>query len=528
MNILTCPSCGFNSCPIFYGLALVFPNFDKPKEYKIELKFICTNKQDKIQSIDLNQYQKVIELNSKFYNNFLNDEKINNNEDNKMDYNEIKKDILQKDINNILKKYSNIISKNEIEINNYINNEKTCSEKHKFFLKRYLELNNQLFFFIKKFLEIVNINKTNNLLNSFYYISKIAGYFKYLDDPKYYVQKNIIDEFIRKNDLSILPFLLKLTKIFLKSKGNELLEGHTLPIVGLYQMKNGLLLSGSCGLLKVWKKIDDINDENFNKFKIFRTVVYNHDLIRCFIELENNIVIFCKGNQLIEALINDKDEYKEIFTYDASGSCLEALAALNNNKNFAAGLYTKLYIYERNKKLPILTLQYHRLFIMNMISIPKLNLFCSSGSDNQIIIYNSTNFELFFQFEFEESHIVCLCNYDDTEFCCSTMGGKIWYFRRNDIDNSYDKIGPINAHEREIYGILQIRNREVVSVSRDNTIKFWNILKQFCICKIPLDKNSYDHIWQLDDGRLCFASDNKTIKIFNSLPFSNFKYPYVS
>ena len=101
------------------------------------------------------------------------------------------------------------------------------------------------------------------------------------------------------------------------------------------------------------------------------------------------------------------------------------------------------------------------------------------------------------------------------------MGGKIWYFKRNDINNNYDKIGPINAHEREIYGILQIRSREVVSVSRDCTIKFWNIQKQICICKIPLNKNSYDHIWQLDDGRLCFASANRTIKIFNNLPFSN-------
>ena len=525
MNILTCPSCGFISCPIFYGFSLIFPNFDKPKEYKIELKFICSKNQDKIQSIDLYQYQKIIELNSKFYNNNLIDDNTNYDDKNMMDYNKIKEEIIQKDINNIINQYSNIISTNEREINNYINNEKICSEKHKFILKRYLELNNQLFFFIKKFLEIINTNKENNLLTSFYYISKIADYFKYLDEPKYFVNKNIIDEFIRTNDVSTLPFLLKLTKIFLKSKGSELLEGHTLPIVGLYQMKNGLLLSGSCGLLKVWKKIDDINDENYNKFKIFRTVAYNHDLIRCFIELENDIVIFCKGQQLVEALINDKDDYKEIFIYDATGSSLESLAALNNNKNFAAGLYTKLYIYERNKKLPILTLQYHRLFIMKMISIPKLNLFCSSGSDNKVIVYHSTNFELFCQFEFEESHIVCLCNYDDKEFCCSTMGGKIWYFKRNDIDNSYDKIGPIDAHVREIYGILQIKNREVVSVSRDNTIKFWNIPKQICICKIPLEKNRYDHIWQLDDGRLCFASDNRTIKIFNNLPFSNVKYP---
>lgn len=191
MNILTCPSCGFSSCPIFYGFSLVFPNFDKPKEYKIELKLICTKNQDKIQSIELNQYQKIIELNSQFYNNIFIDENINF-DNNMMDYNEIRKEILQKDINNIINQYNNIISTNEKEINNYISNEKTCSEKNIFILKRYLELNNQLFLFMKNFLEIININSSNSLLTSFYYISKIAGYFKYLDDPKFIVQKKIL------------------------------------------------------------------------------------------------------------------------------------------------------------------------------------------------------------------------------------------------------------------------------------------------------------------------------------------------
>ena len=161
-----------------------------------------------------------------------------------------------------------------------------------------------------------------------------------------------------------------------------------------------------------------------------------------------------------------------------------------------------------------------------MISIPVLNLFCSAGSDNKVIIYNSTNFELYCQFEFGESHIVCLCNYNDKDFCSSTMGGKIWYFKRDDESNSYVRIGPINAHPREIYGILQINTGEVVSASRDGTLKFWNIPKQICTCLIKLNNNeTYDHICQLDDGRLSFASCNRTIKIFNNLFFFNNKSP---
>ena len=527
MEILKCPCCGFNSCPIFYGFGLVLPNFDKPKEYKIELKFICYNKNNKIQSIDLGQYLKIIELNKK-YNNNLKEEK--NNIDNKiMDYNNIKNELSKIDIKDIINKYKDIVSTNEKEINIYLNKEKNCSKLNKFILKRYIELNNQLYHFMDIFFKIINEYETNNLLASFYYISKNLNSFKELENNNSFVQKKLIYDFILSNDITKLPFLIKLPNIYLSSKESEILEGHTLPIVGLTQMRNGLLLSGSCGMLKIWKKIDDINDEKYKKFHIFHTVLNKHHLVRCFIELEDDIVIFCRGNQIIEALINDKDIYKELFIYNVVGNCLESLVAINNNNNFAAGVYTKLYIFERKKKFPIYTLQYHRLFIMKMISLSQLNLFCSSGTDNKVIVYNSTTFELHMSFEFEESHIVSLCNYNDTEFCASTMGGKIWYFKRNEIDNTFEKIGPINAHTREIYGILQIKNGEVVSVSRDDTIKFWNIPKKICVCIISLNnRNTFDHICQLDDGRLCFASNNHIIKIFNNLPFCNKKLPFYS
>lgn len=529
MSVLTCPTCGSNSCPIFYGFNLILPNFDNPKNLNIELKYICSSNDNKMLSFDLEQYIKMIELNSKFYNNIIQDgEDINNLINNTININGIKEEIQKIDFGNIINIYNNIISLNEQQINSYININKFSSVKIIFFLKRYIELNNQLLFFIKIFLKNISKYKNNNLLISFYYIYKLLEYNNSEDKKNLCITQNLIEEYIQTNDISKLPFIIKLKIYVPKSKDFELLTGHTLPIVGLSQMRSGLLLSGSCGLLKVWEKNNNFNDEDYNKYKIIRTVLYQLHLIRCFIELEDDIVIFCKGNQLVEALINNKDPYKEIFVYQNVGSSIESLAALNQNKNFAAGFYQKLYIFERNNKSPILTLQYHRLFIMKMISLPKLNLFCSSGSDNKIIVYNSKNFELFNQFEFEESHIVCLCNYNHTDFCASTMGGKIWYFKWEEKNNIFERIGPIDAHLREIYGIRQIKNGQVVSVSRDMTIKFWDIQKRICVLKIILDKKtgSYDHICQLDDGRLCFASCNKTIKIFNNLPYSNVKYPF--
>ena len=96
------------------------------------------------------------------------------------------------------------------------------------------------------------------------------------------------------------------------------------------------------------------------------------------------------------------------------------------------------------------------------------------------------------------------------------MGGKIWYFKWNEKNNNHEQIGPINAHKNEIYGITQIKNGYVVSVSRDTTIKFWDMKKLVCIFKIEIGAN--DLVIQLKDGRICCASHNHLLSIYNNLP----------
>ena len=143
--------------------------------------------------------------------------------------------------------------------------------------------------------------------------------------------------------------MVQLNIVYIQPKGREILKGHNLPIVGLMQMKNGLILSGSCGLLKIWKKNNDINSENYSFFEHFHTVNFTQHLIQCFIELEDNIVVFIKGNQIIEAIINENETeiYKELFQYQLTENSIESLTCLNNNNNLAAGLYHKIYIYKR-------------------------------------------------------------------------------------------------------------------------------------------------------------------------------------
>ena len=518
-GVLTCPLCGTKFCPIFYGFKIVYPNFDAPKRLDIELEYICTQNDNKISSIEISRYLQIIELNSKFNNN-LEYVPSNNIKMENISVEEINEDINQfkNNFNNIIDKLKDVNLTNKEFINRYIKENNECSENIKYFLLRYIELNEKLYLLINIILINIKNYEEDNFKMSFLYINRLLYYFEFLKNDKLYITRELIEKYINTNDIIVLPFIVKLNKIYPQSSGRETLKGHTLPIVGLAQMKNGLILSGSYGLLKIWKKNCDIKSDNYSCFEILHTVNYYNDLIQNFIELEENTIAFIKGKQIFEAIINkDGPQYfKESFQYQIAGNCLESLTSINNNKHLVGGLYQKIYIYKRNNPFPIYTLQYHEFFIKRLISIPVLNLFCSSGSDHKIILYNAENFEFFNAFNFEESHIVGLCNYNDTDFCASTMGGKLWYFKWNEKNNNHDRIGPINAHKNEIYGITQLKNGNVVSVSRDSTIKFWDVDKLICLCKIETCAN--DLVIQLIDGRLCCASNNHLVSIYNNLP----------
>lgn len=528
IGVLTCPLCGSNFCQIFYGFSLLYPNFDHPKRLNIELKYICTQNNNKMSSIELSRYLDMINLNSRFNNDFeveSNDRIIMKD----INVEELTEDInkVKDNINAIINRLNQINIKNKEFINNYIYENQDREESIKLFLKRFIELNDDLYSFIKIFLINVKDFNSDNIKISFLYIQRELDNFEFMKNDNLFLKKELIEEFINKNEIIKLPFLIKLKKVHFPSIGKEVLKGHTLPIVGLLQLKNGLILSGSYGLLKIWNKNYDFNSDNYSFFQLLHTVNYDQGLIQCFIELEDNIIAFVKGRQIIEATINkDGPQYfKELLQYQMADNSIESLTVLNNNNYFAAGLYQKIYIYKRSNPFPIYTLEYHQFFIKRLISIPVLNLFCSAGSDHKIILYNSENFEFFNAFNFEESHIIGLCNYDNTDFCASTMGGKIWYFKWDEKNNNHTQIGPINAHKKEIYGITQIKNGNVVSVSRDDTIKFWDINNLTCLCKFNICSN--DIVIQLIDGRLCCASHNQIITIYNNFPIGN-EYNFLS
>ena len=170
IGILTCPLCGENFWPIYYGFTLIYPNFDFPKRLNIELIYICSQNDNKISTIDLARYLEIIELNSKFKNNL--EFEINHNISLK-DINEyeideeIKK--VSKIINEINNKFKEIIESNKRYINKYLNKNNQVKEIIKYILIRYNELSVELFSFLKIFLLNIKDCKGNSLKLSFLY-----------------------------------------------------------------------------------------------------------------------------------------------------------------------------------------------------------------------------------------------------------------------------------------------------------------------------------------------------------------------
>ena len=225
IGILSCPLCGSNFCQIFYGFSLIYPNFDNPKRFNIELKYICSQNDNKMSSIELSRYLNMIYLNSKFNNNSEIEQITNNikmediNEEELSD--ELKK--INNNINDILIKIKEINISNKEYINNYINENSECSENIKYFLCRYNELNDQLYSFINIFLKNIRDYKGDNLKISFLYMQRALDYFEFMKNKNLYLKRELIEKFINSKDILKMPFLVELNKAHIPSRHKEIL-----------------------------------------------------------------------------------------------------------------------------------------------------------------------------------------------------------------------------------------------------------------------------------------------------------------
>ncbi len=489
-----CPNCGDYDFEI-QNILLSYDIFESKTKWKIIIRYKCI-KSTTLLTIPVEYFLCMVNMNNKFseINKIIKIEK-NKNEQNviklKNFYNEYQTKFFQYE--------KKLIEK--IERLNHKNN----NEKYNKLLKLYLSFNDNLLNLLEIYLKKFHFNSNENLNSNFHKSLKTLTS-KLNDINKVSIQKQITN--IEKGDLKSLFYFIDLTSLPKKMEHPIfILNGHTLPIVGLAHLRNGKILSGSCGILNLWKEEED------HSYKLEKQFLHGINLITSIKELEDNIIIYGCGRTIHEMNVSN---YTIINQYNGFNNQIHTIITMRNNTIIiAGGISSEILVWNRhnsNKQKVILS-NPQLIFINYIINLNNQDLFASCTTSSRVIIYDlNDNCSVFKEFIEDETHLLCLCNVNKIDFCLSTMNGKIHYYKWN--NNEYVKIHTFIGGNHEIYNIIQINNGYLVSVSWDYNIKFWDLEnKQLvnCIC----DENKNTLVIQLKDGRICTASQDKIIKIWN-------------
>ena len=76
-------------------------------------------------------------------------------------------------------------------------------------------------------------------------------------------------------------------------------------------------------------------------------------------------------------------------------------------------------------------------------------------------------------------------------------------------------IKTLNGHEDNVQSLVLLPNGNLISCSKDKTIKVWNVGQELCSKTLIGHAESVDGIILLDNDNLASASNDKLIKILN-------------
>ena len=494
-----CPNCGQFDFEI--QDLLLSHDYSKVKQdwknLDILIRYKCFQEESFL-TIPLEYYINILKMNNKLSekNKLIKKEK-NKNEEKIMSLNDF--------YNNYQSKFIQYETKLTEEINKN-KNLKIIDE----ILKKYISFNYNLINLFELYLKTFHFSSNKQLNQNF--LNSIKCLISKLNEiNEILIQKQIL--FLEEGNYTKLYFFQQLTLTTNNFNETYTLNGHTLPIVGLYQLRNGKILSGSCGIFNIWKE-----DEEDKIFKLEKQFYYNNtNLINSFLELEDNIILFASGKTIIEMNIIN---YSIIICYIGFTNSINTIITMKNNSIIiCGGVSNEIMIWNRNNsnKIKIIIPHPQLIFINSLLNLNNQNFFASASTNSRVIIYdlnNLNNDDLKFQEIIEdETHLLKLCNVYQNDFCVSTMQGKIHYYKWN--GNKYNKNYTfIGNNDKEIYGIVQLRNGYLISVHYDENIKVWDLENKQCVTIIK-DNNQNNLIIQLNDGRICTASTNKIIKILD-------------
>ena len=507
MNGLICPYCMQYNCIQFCGIYLAFtpPYFNRGILF---LRYLCTSKNpNKISKfIILNEYLEMSFKNKKYI-------KSNNNETYKKCNIFLNKEYIVSSIKDFYDLYRSTLIQIENEILRAI---EKLNQKDQALLfekaKNYVDNNNILF----NFCEMCIKTFTNNEENT----KNINFIIKNLKKP-YKLNITEMIRFLRYDYYSSLFHILPITQITKKRIKSEnfnvqYLQGHSLPLTGLTSLKNGALCSGSLGTLNYWRK-----DNETGIFMEPLTNKPSKSLISSIIELEDNVIAYSVGKEIRE--MNILTNYV-LGIYSSHDNQIESIVSLKEKTMLASGGIDKtIKLWDRKTFQCIFTtISPNHKFINALlnIQIQQDNLDFLISAEDEIVIYELKEKHLEIKQHLDEHKTIIndLCFlYDNNSFASASYDNNINIYKYNPMNNKYSLSNILRGHQDAVFSVILGLNGNLISGSRDKSIKIWDLTTQECLTTYLLHKGHVSFVIQLNDGRICSTSPDKDIIVYNDI-----------
>ena len=401
-------------------------------------------------------------------------------------------------------------------------------------------------YFTDKSVELKKINAENNDIFKLKYLANISHDFIDFNLEHYKFNseieniKNEITNFnssINDNKLNLIKGNFIFDKI---EKGyilDEATPAHNKFITGLIKLNNKIISASFGYELKIW-------ENETGTYKIKQSLKKG---IVCLLGLKNGkiFVSVMKTNDISIYEVNERGEYYNSQSLSSHDQPISAMIELEDGKIVSGSIDQQIIIWEEDEKLkqymviqkikknkPIILLMslnnFHFAYILKDDK-SQINIMKADYDINEKGRLHSNKFTELSTLKIHRGKVNCLCPLDN-EFIASG-GGDDKEVTDHDlyIWKPYEKTYKINqcilnAHEADINSIIQLRNGNIASSSKDRTIHIWKINKSNIENKIEYvliqNLNHYQHglykLIQLDDDRIVVASSDNHLIFWRS------------
>ena len=287
--------------------------------------------------------------------------------------------------------------------------------------------------------------------------------------------------------------------------------------ISVYLNNNILKYEGNITLNKIQNQIGAFNDYNINEifeeinilnnnnFKIIREKNNKYKLKIKFIILRRKKYLYINlynnnnidKNDLIKYIL----ELKEIIkNKDEKIKLLQNELNKQNNKE----INNKYNNFDIKLKEPIHILNNHSDCVY-CLSILKDGRLVSGSDDNSIIIYNKETYQPDLTIKENKGGITCITTLSSgiLSICSYDKNIKLFNIKKN----KYGILQTLNYHNHWVYKIIELKNKSLVSCSRDNSIIFYiknNNNKYIFDYKIKTNGECCTVI-QVKDNEICYS-----------------------